>query len=505
MEISGLNGKIKAQVGLSSTYYAKNALGKFTDKTMLDTILKDKPQAYDKIIKLFTQTKLYSNDFTDLVMSSGTPFYLDEPDGQFEYKLHKYTELPKIVVNLASGNSTPGIDGQEFELVFDKNVFVVNDIITAHRREQEVQIQIVSEVTHYQNFFKYTCKAIGAYADSYVDQDYLGVGTEYMKVGNRITEYTTSLSSLGIIDGHLTVTTEGLIEYGVEHTMTEYAKLKKLQQDRYGNPLDITYYSITGEGRDGTPFKMNLWEPTMTALMRQEMVKMKANTLLWGREGMAKDEKGRPSKVYSGLWQQMHKGNVVYYNRGAFTMNTIRYTLDNLFHGRVALGDRKAKVFTNRAGMQLVEKAIREDALGQGFVFNAENYVKGKNNLSLGFMFGFDHYHSKETGDVQFVELEQLNEAVTFLEQGPNKRVSPIFIILDVSGNSTQTGIRELKLKSRPNGLSAQIPGVTSFNGTESVLAASKNPWQTWIMKDFTGIFLEDPTRTVIIKEMPQF
>ena len=104
---------------------------------------------------------------------------------------------------------------------------------------------------------------------------------------------------------------------------------------------------------------------------------------------------------------------------------------------------------------------------------------------------------------VEFVELEQLNEANTFLEQGPNKRVTPLFIILDISGG-TDLGLRELKLKSRPNMMSAYIPGVTGFNGTEGVMAASKDPYQTWLMKDFTGIFLEDPTRTVLIKEYPQ-
>jgi hypothetical protein len=287
--------------------------------------------------------------------------------------------------------------------------------------------------------------------------------------------------------------------------MTEYSRLKKIQTDRFGKPLDLTYYSVTGASAMGKPINITMWEPTIASLMREEMVKMKANMLLWGRQGTAKDEKGRPSKVYAGLWQQMHLGNIVYYNRGQFTMNTIRYTLDNLFHGRVSIGDRKAKIFVNRAAMQLVEKAIREDALSQGFTFNAENYVKGKNNLSLGFTFGFSTYHSKETGDVEFVELEQLNEAVTFLEQGPNKRVSPIFIILDVSGGANQTGIRELKLLNRPNMLSARIPGVTGFGGVDAVNAASKNPWETWIQKDFTGLFLEDPTRTVIIKEYPQF
>lgn len=503
MNISGLNGTIKADIGLASSYYSKNALGKFTDKNMLDSIIKDRPQEYDRIIKLFTMGRLYSNDFTDLVMQSGTPYYLDEPDTQFTYQIHKYTDMPRIIVNLADTIAKPGIDGSELDLVFDKKVWVKGDIITAHRREQEVQLQVVSEPSENQNFFKYTFIALGASSTDYVHQKYLAVGTEYQKIGNRIGEYTReSLSSLGIIDGKLTVVHEGLMEYGIKHTMTEYARLKKIQTDRFGKPLDLTYYSVTGQNEDGQNVKLTAWEPTISSLMRTEMMKMKVNMNFWGRAGNARDENGRILKVYDGLWKQLHLGNVVYYNRGSFTMNTLRYTLDNLFTGRVSMSERKAKVYLNRSAMQLVERAIREDALGMGFVFNAENYVKGSGQ-HLRFSFGFDSYTSKETGTIEFVELEQLNEANTFLEQGPNKRVTPLFIILDVSGGS-DLGIRELKLKSRPSMLSAYIPGVTGFNGVNGVLAASQDPWIEWQMKDFTGIFLEDPTRTVLIKEYPQ-
>ena len=468
MNISGLNGTIKADIGLASSYYSKNALGKFTDKNMLDTILKDRPQEYDRIIKLFTQGRLYSNDFTDLVMQNGKPFYIEEPDTQFTYQIHKYTDLPKIIINLADTTIKPGIDGSEFDLVFDKKVWVKGDIITAHRREQEVQLQVASDAVEYQNFFKYSFRAIGKSSTDFVHQRFIQAGTEYMKIGNRIGEYSKELSSIGLIDGKLTVVHEGLMEYGIEHTMTEYARLKQIQTDRFGKKLDLTYYSVTGQNTDGTPINLTAWEPTVASLMRAETDFMEK-------------------------WSQ----------NCSFTMNTIRYTLDNLFNQRVAIKDRKAKIYTNRAGYQLINKAIREDALGMGFTFLAQDYVKGSTPLTLGFSFGFDHYTSKETGLVEFVELEQLNEANTFLEQGPNKRVTPLFIILDISGG-TDLGLRELKLKSRPNMMSAYIPGVTGFNGTEGVMAASKDPYQTWLMKDFTGIFLEDPTRTVLIKEYPQ-
>lgn len=504
MDIAGLNGSIKANIGVASSFYQKNSLGKFTDKNMLDSILNDRPQQYDRIIKLFTQGKLYSNDFMDLVMTNATPFYVKEPNGQFNYDIHKYTDLPKIVVNLSDTNATTGIDGQEFSLVFDKKVFTVNDRITAHRREQEVILQVVKEAEPYQNFFKYTFIAISEFSDGFVSQKFLQPGVEYIKLDNGLGEYSTELSSIGLIDGSMTVVTEGLEEYGVEHTMTEYAKLKKLKYDQYGKPLDITYYSVAAANESGQKVNLMTWEPTIQSLMRAEMMKMKANKLFWGRPGMGKDEKGRPIKFYSGLWRQMHQGNVIHFDPGTLSINLFRYALDNLFHNRVSIGNRAAKIYTNRTGMQQVSRMVRAEGQSQGLVYQAKDYVTGADNLNLGFMMDFSWFHTKETGKVEFVELEQLNQADTWLEQSKGKRVPPIFIILDVSGEGNM-GMRELKLEGRPNMLSAYIPGVTSFNGVDSVLAASRNPYQTWLMKDFTGIFLEDPTRTVIMKEIPQF
>ena len=136
--IFGINGKVRATTNVSSSFYQKNAVGKFTDLNYVHNILSQVPQMYDKaMIELFNQTRLYSNDFLDLVMKEGQPFMVEDPTGVFQYKIKKFTELPKVVENLADAVAKPGIDGQEFELVFDKNVFVVNDIITSHRYEQD--------------------------------------------------------------------------------------------------------------------------------------------------------------------------------------------------------------------------------------------------------------------------------------------------------------------------------------------------------------------------------
>jgi len=505
-----VNGKVIANSHMTSSYYSKNGLNKLTEKNFVETMLKTKPDQYDKMmIRLFTDTRLYSNDLIDLVMKSGKPFMVNDPNGVFTYKIKKRAELPKVIATYAASStsaigSKPGIDGQEFDVVFDKQAFTVNDIITAHRYEQETQIQIVAESERFQNGFRYRCRAAGSTAADFVNTRFLVVGVEYFKVGNVLGEYTTSFSGLGLFDGNLEVMADVLNQYGVEHTITDWADATKLgaQTDASGNPLDISYYSVTDPMAEGEKTKIVGWEPTVSRLLRMEMLRMRANMLMWGRQGNTKDEKGRPTRLKPGLWQQLHLGNVLYYDRGQFSLNLLRSAIGDLFYNRVKIADRYVKVYTNRAGMELASLSIRKDFNNQNMTLNAEKFLDGKDRLKQGYALQFDHFMTTETGPVEFIELEQLNEHATFLELGPNKKTPPIFIIMDVS-NEGGANIREVKLSTRPNMYYQYIAGSVGFGQSQTVIA-NKDPYSTYLMKDFCGIFLEDPTRTVIIKEYPR-
>ena len=497
-----VNGRVIANAHMTSSFYSKNALSKFTEKNFVETMLRTKPDQYDKMmLRLFTDTRLYSNDLLDTVMKSEKPYMVNDPNGIFTYKIKKRAELPKIIV----GKSTAqGADGAEFELIFDKQAFSVNDIITSHRYEQEVQIQITSDAERHQNGFKYKCRAVGANATDTVEVRFMQVGTEYFKITNVLGEYSTSFSGLGLFDGNLEVMADVLNQYGVEHTITDWADATKLGMptDATGNPMDITYYSVTDPTAESEKTKIVGWEPTVSRLLRMEMMRMKANMLMWGRQGNTVDEKGRPTRLKPGLWQQLHLGNVIYYDKGQFSLNLIRSAIGDLFYNRVKLADRKVKIYTNRAGMELASTAIRKDFNGQNFMVSADKFLDGKDRVKQGYAFQFDHFMTVETGPVEFVELEQLNMHATFIELGPNKKTPPIYIILDVSGQEG-AGIREVKLSTRPNMQYHYIPGTTGFGQSQTVVA-SKDPYSTYIMKDFSGIFLEDPTKTVIIKEYPR-
>ena len=159
-------------VGETSSMY-RDAIGKFTDSNHLYSLYMDSPEKYDRdIIELFNQTKLYSNDFLNLI-SAAEPFYLTTHSDSFTYRIRKGVEYPKIIENLASSVAKPGQYGTTFQLVFDRKVFVHGDRITAHRIEQNALLYVTKDPESYGKGWKYTFTITGGDADVFVQAKFL--------------------------------------------------------------------------------------------------------------------------------------------------------------------------------------------------------------------------------------------------------------------------------------------------------------------------------------------
>ena len=249
-------------VGETSSFY-RNAIGKFTDSNHLYSLYNESPEKYDRdIIELFNQTKLYSNDFLNLI-TAAEPFYLSTHSDSFTYRIRKGVEYPKIIENLASSVSKPGADRIPFSVVFDRKAFVHGDRITAHRIEQNALMYVSSDPVPYGKGWKYTFIITGGDADAFVPAAFLVPGTEFFKVDNVIGEFDTKLSGLGLTDGELEVMHTLGESFGVEHTVTEWAEMRQLvdgngkkfnipmNKDREGNAKDITFIGKTTSGRNG--------------------------------------------------------------------------------------------------------------------------------------------------------------------------------------------------------------------------------------------------------------
>lgn len=497
--------------------FDKKAIGKFTDANHLESLHSTEPADYDKkIISLYTQTQLYANDFQQMLDKS-TPFYIDSNTDQFKWKLHVPYEFPRVIEIPEETDllDKPGIDQQEFSLVFDKNEWVLNDVITSQKMELATPLTVVKDPVPYNSGWLYTFTILSENPKiDFIHKRFFGVGTEFEFLHNLVGEFTTDLSGLPTMGSEIQLY-DGLgAGYGVEHTITDWADAKMLR-DGNGKPLDLMVYGKIQRGAlpEHTTGDIR-WEPFVEYQMRKKMYDMRTSYQIWGRPGTAKDRNGRQEikKSNGGIYHRMlNNGNTVYYNRGEFNIQLLRDVFGDLFYRRVDIKDRKVKIYTNEAGFEIFKKANKEDLLNSGLTVIADNRFIQGSGQNMTVSYAFDSVITAETGRIDLVHLRQLDLPNTNLEQGQNKKSTPLFMVFDVSPSgdgSLQNNIRQVRMKSRPSMTWGYVDGAIhhlGFAKSQGMSSASKDPWYTIWMRDRSDIFIEDLSRCVIIKEVPSF
>jgi hypothetical protein len=303
--------------------------------------------------------------------------------------------------------------------------------------------------------------------------------------------------------------------YGFEHLITDWADAKMLR-DSNGKPLDLLIYAP--QRRNQLPLTRNdvKWEPFIEFWMRKAMLELKVKRMIWSKPGTVKSNgsKQEVKRLSAGVYHRMRNhGNLVQYNRGEFSANLVRSVFGDLFYRRVDVKDRKVKMYTNEAGFDVFQQALKADALNSGLTFMADSgnrYLQGEGQ-HITYNFAFDAMVTRETGRVELVHLKELDLPQTQLEFGQNKKSTPVFFVFDVSPGSDGSlvnNIREVRIKERPSMTWGYIDGTAhhlGFARSQGMSSANKFPgYQLW-MKDRCDVFIEDLSRTVLIEEIPQF
>lgn len=496
----------------------KSNIGKFTDSNHLERIHRDFPEQYDKkIITLYTQTSLYSNDFIQMLDKS-TPYLLNGMTDTWTWQVNKPYQFTKIIdIPQTTLDATfIGIDGKEFEVVFDRPV-AKNAIVSIGSRIHGQQIGITGDPEPYASGWKNRATLISDNPTvDYVNRQYFIQGVEVEVINASIGEFDSDYVGLdGLADRMQMFETLGS-EYGFEHSITGWADDKRMSgagTDKWGNPLDIIYYANIRNGAIQSRNDVR-WEPFIEFMLRKEMLQMKVNRMFYAKPGFFKTNgsKQELKKVSAGIiWRMRTSGNYVPYNRGELSVGLLRAVFGDLFYRRVPMAQRRVKMYTNEAGFDAFQQAVKSDAVNSNLVFNVgdnDKFIQGKGqNLMLNY--AFDSFVTRETGVVSLIHLTELDLPQTNVEFGQNKKSTPIFIVFDVSPESNGglvNNIREVRRGNRPNMIWGYEDGLRSHLGAFASQGHSmghKGDFYTIVMKDRCDVFIEDMSRTVLIEELP--
>lgn len=512
--IPGLTGFTYARVSSLD----RRATGKFTDTNHLESLHSMEPADYDKkIISLYTQSQLYSNDFLDMINKS-KPFYIDNNsdawkwDVNVPYRFPKIIDIPAITQEL----NQPGIDGQEFTLVLDTNEFSKNAIISVGHRQYGPRLYVVKDPQPWNSGYLYTFTLNSSNPQiDFVSSTFLQVGIECELIDASIGEFDQDLLGLPRLGDKITMFESLGAGYGFEHTITKWADERQMK-DSQGRPADLMVYINQRNGE--LPVTQNdiRWEPFVEFQMRKKMLQMKVDRMIWSKAGTNKTNgsKQELKRTSAGIYDRMrNNGNLVQYNRGEFSANLLRSVFGDLFYRRVDVKDRRVKMYTNEAGFDVFQQALKTDAMNSGLslvVDSGDRFVQGKGQ-NLTYNWAFDSMVTRETGRIDLVHLKELDLPQTNLEYGQNKKSTPIFFVFDVSPGSDGTlmnNIREVRMKGAPSMTWGYIDGRQHHLGhfkSQGMSSANKFPGYTMWMEDRCDVFIEDLSRTVLIEEIPQF
>ena len=496
----------------------KRAVGKLTDANHLESFHSTEPADYDKkIISLYTQSSLYSNDFLDMINKS-TPYYIDNNSDAWKWDIQVPYKFPKIIEIPTSTqeDSYPGIDGHTFQTVLDTNEFSKHSIVSVGSRQYGPRWYAAVDPVPWNAGYLYTWTLVSDNPTvDYVSSNFLQVGIELELVDAAIGEFDQDFLGLPRLGEKITMFESLSSAYGFEHSITDWADAK-MMRDNTGKPLDILVYAP--QRRNQLPLTRNdiKWEPFIEFWMRKAMLELKVKRMIWSKPGTVKTNatKQEVKRVSAGTYHRMrNNGNLVQYNRGEFSANLVRSVFGDLFYRRVDVKDRNVKMYTNEAGFDVFQQALKSDALNSGLTLMADSgnrYIQGEGQ-HLTYNWAFDSMVTRETGKVDLVHLKELDLPQSNLEFGQNKKSTPVFMVFDVSpmsDGSMVNNIREVRMQSRPSMTWGYIEGTAhhlGFAKSQGMSSANKFQGYTLWMKDRCDVFIEDLSRTVLIEEIPQY
>lgn len=511
--------------GYIATRYSsmnKRGLGKLTSANHISMLHSSEPAMYDKkIISLYTQTSLYANDFLQMVMKN-EPYFIDGATDYWQWKVAVPYQFPTIIripdTTLTASNL--GIDRQQFDLVFDKRDFYINDVITGNRMYGD-QFIVMNDPVPDGRGWRYTLQLVTLNPmTTTVDLQWIAEGREYERLGNKTGEWDERGTGLGELGDEITLYQSLGAGSTYEHSVTEWADVKfasrmgsSMSKDQFGYQ-DLIVYEKEMRNETGKYKKVATWEPFVEMLMKKRMLEDKVKTMIWQKGGSSNTGSGTQElkKLSMGVVPQMRAyGNLEQYNAGQFSINILRNVFGDLFYRRKDFKDRMVKLFTNEAGMEVFNTAAKDDLLKQGFTIIADDrFIEGKAR-HMKINYAFDQVVTQETGNVELSHLMELDLPQTNSEFGRNKKSTPIFMVFDVSnqGNGVpSSNIREVRHRAAPSMTYGWIDGTYSHLGhAASVGMSSANMFPGYKIwgKDRYDTFIEDITRTVMIEQVPQF
>lgn len=459
---------------------------------------------------------------------------VDNARGEYKWQIPVAQDLPYIVEDVESANSSKGIDGQSFKIKVNKRSFGHGDILTYDKYNGLEMYVTADDIIPAGDGFIYTVQLVNNDNAKFLDNKYLKVGTKMFRKGSARGEYGERFSDLGTVSAGFRefYNYVGGAEAHVHYSISSRADLMMkggLRADgtvpvielwrNFDKTTDPSVTSLeTMAAKMGKDYVKKAYQSGqltrsfLTTLEAAHLTKVANDIetyLMWGQGGKVKQDGPDDIRLSVGLWKQLDNSFKRIYNKGSFNLDLFKSEIFNFFNGKVEFQGpdpkRQLVVQTGLGGMKLVNEAIKKEAINSGLVINASEIgaISGK-GMDLNFGFAYTQYVIPFLANVKFVLNPAFDNIHTNDIENPIIDGFPLssynFIIFDITEN-TNDNIFLLKL-SWDNQLKWFYQnGTMDYMGRTQGFQSSGNfnGYRVFMTQTMPAIWVKDPTKVLKI------
>lgn len=444
-----------------------------------------RPHVFDNLfVKIYTAMNRFSDKpLLGMTRGSGNKLMVDTEIYRWYLQGAEEKSL-RIVENLESSNTAPGVGGSSFRLKLDEDWVAAPEVLMGE--DNDYALRIIDGPIPDGNGFIYEVKLED-------DDTSRFFPTELLEVNREFTKAWTSIQS------------EMNTEYGGQSYSASY--MLESQVGFFGQALKITDKALREGGRIGIPLTDNTGKriekfiPMAEMKMFDEIEMSKEIQLMYGKRSTMPGKDGYWRKTGPGLRQQLKDGHVQYFNSD-LTESDLRDYLMDIFFARNDKGNRKVTIMTGTMGAIMFHELLANSA--SGFLTVDTNYIQriGSAPRHLSFGAQFTHYQGPEGIEVDLMLNPQYDNLKYCKKTHPEFNNRPIdswrMTILDFEApSSTSFGSNINFLEVKDTYKEGYITGTVGPNGPIKGGATTKliGAYERFV-EGSAGIQIVDATRT---------
>ena len=459
---------------------------------------------------------------------------VDNARGEYKWQVPVAQDLPYIVTDIDSANTTKGIDGTNFQIKLNKRVFGHGDIVTYDKYNGLEMYITADDILPTGDGFIYTVQLVNNSNGVSLNNQYLASGTKMFRKGSARGEYGERFSDIGqygagfrefynYVGGaeahvHYSISTRAdlMLKGGLNADGTIPVTEIWRNFDKTMDPSITSLESMVATmGKDAVKRAFdngNLTRTFLTTMEAAHLTKVANDIetyLMWGQGGKIKQDGPDDIRLSVGLWKQLDNSFKRVYNKSSFNLDLFKSEIYNFYLGKVDFQGpdpkRQLIVQTGMGGMKLVNEAIKKEAIQSGMLINAQEIgaITGK-GMDLNFGFAYTSYVIPFLANVKFVLNPAFDNLHTNDIENPLIDGFPLssynYIIFDITDN-TNDNIYMLKL-SWDNQLKWFYQnGTMDYMGRSQGFQSSGqfNGYRVYMSQTMPAIWVKDPTKVLKI------